>query len=69
MANKATIRQKKYDATHRVSYLLKFNIENDRDVIEWLNRQSNKQGAIKQVIREYILREQIRAEMTSGKIE
>lgn len=27
---------------------------NDRDIIEWLDRQSNKNGAIKTVIREKI---------------
>lgn len=35
-------------------YRLQLNKENDKDIIEWLDRQTNKNGAIKTVLREKI---------------
>lgn len=44
--------QARYDAVHTVRISLKLNIETDQDIINWLQSQVSKQGAIKQLIRE-----------------
>ena len=46
--------QARYDAAHTVRISLKLNIQTDQDIINWLQRQVSKQGAIKQLIREKI---------------
>lgn len=46
--------QAKYDAAHTVRISLKLNTRTDRDIIAWLQKQTSKQGAIKQLIREKI---------------
>lgn len=35
-------------------YGIKLNVKNDADIIEWLDRCENKQGYIKQLIRDRI---------------
>lgn len=44
----------KYDATHTRQIKMKLNIETDADILAWLDRQPNKQGAIKEAIRDKI---------------
>jgi len=44
--------QQKYDKTHTKGVYLKLNKETDRDIIEHLQKQDNKQGYIKKLIRE-----------------
>lgn len=56
MANKATIRQTRYDLTHCRTYGLKLNLETDSDVIAKLATVDSMQGYIKQLIREDIAR-------------
>lgn len=51
--------QKRYDEAHRdtyKSYYIKCNRQQDTDIIEFLESQSNKQGLIKELIREAIKR-------------
>lgn len=45
---------KKYDAANTTQIKLKLNNKTDADIIEYLNKTDNKQGAIKQLIREEI---------------
>ena len=47
-------RQKRYDEEHTTSLHLKLNTRTDQDIIKWLWRQKNKQGAIKELIRKEI---------------
>lgn len=49
--------QKKYDQAKTKSFGLKLVKATDADVIEWLEKQDNRQGAIKQLIRDQIARE------------
>ena len=42
---------KKYDKTHTKQIHLKLNLEHDKKIIEYLDRQSNVQGYIKQLIK------------------
>lgn len=51
-AHKAANRR--YDKTNTRQFVLKLNVNTDADVIEWLDRQDNKQGEIKWLIREQI---------------
>ena len=52
MATKAQLKaQAKYDKENTKQVLFKFNLVNDADIIEKLNAESNKQGYIKQLIR------------------
>ena len=46
--------QAKYDAKHTTRVSLKLNTGTDSDIIHWLWKQTSKQGAIKQLIREEI---------------
>lgn len=50
-------KQAKYDKKHTTQVCLKLNMQTDADIIHWLWKQSSKQGAIKQLIREAIKRE------------
>lgn len=49
--NKASERQARYDAKATTRIGLKLNNKTDADILEWLDRQESKQGAIKQAIR------------------
>lgn len=50
--------QSKYDAAHTQQIRLKLNLGTDADILEELNRQPNKQGYIKKLIREDIAKRQ-----------
>ena len=63
MPTKATIRQARYDANHRVPLNMQLSLKNDADIIEHLKTKRNKQGYIKNLIRADIVREELRAEM------
>ena len=55
--NEAQIRaQAKYDAEHTTGVYLKLNKKNDADILDRLASVSNKQGYIKELIREDIKR-------------
>ena len=54
--NKASERQARYDAKATVRVNLKLNKGTDSDILEWLERQPSKQGAIKKLIRDEIER-------------
>ncbi len=47
----------KYDSLNTKQLKLKLNLKTDRDVIEQLEKQGNKQGYIKQLIRADISKE------------
>lgn len=60
---------KRYDEQTAVNIHLKLNIRTDQDIIKWLWKQPNKQGAIKKIIRDQIREkgaESVRAETGSG---
>ena len=42
--------QKRYDEKNTRQYKLKLNLVTDREIIDWLDRQENKQGYIKRLI-------------------
>lgn len=42
--------QKRYDAKNTKQYKLKLNLVTDREIIDWLDTQENKQGYIKGLI-------------------
>lgn len=46
----------KYDKEHTTQVCLKLNLRTDEDIIKWLWKQSSKQGAIKELIRQEIAR-------------
>lgn len=58
--NKASQRQARYDAKATTRVALKLNNNTDADVIEWLDKQSSKQGSVKELIRREIMKEQIK---------
>lgn len=49
-AQKRAVR--KYDAQNTKQIHLKLNLKTDADVLEWLEKQENVQGYIKQLIRQ-----------------
>lgn len=51
MAKKESIASMKYDSTNTTRVYIKLNTKNDADIIEYLSKQSNKQGYIKELIR------------------
>lgn len=51
MAKKESIASMKYDSTNTTRVYIKLNTKNDADIIEYLNKQGNKQGYIKELIR------------------
>ena len=54
-ASKAQLRaQAKYDKDNTVQIKLKLNKRTDKDIIDYLSRQENKQGFIKTIIREFM---------------
>ena len=48
--------QAKYDAANTVQIRLKLNRKTDADILQLLESVDNKQGLIKQLLREYIHR-------------
>ena len=46
--------QARYDANNSLQMSLKINRNTESDIIEWLEEQPNKQGAIKQAIRFFL---------------
>lgn len=52
--NKASERQQRYDSQNTKRVALKLNIKTDADILEWLEKQESKQGAIKEAIRQII---------------
>lgn len=50
--------QEKYDKVHTKSVHLKLNIKTDKDIINWLDSQPIKQGAIKDLIRKQLKSQQ-----------
>lgn len=49
--NKASERQARYDSKATTRIGLKLNNKTDADILEWLDQQESKQGAIKRAIR------------------
>jgi hypothetical protein len=54
MAKKTSINQRKYDATNCKGVYLKLSVKYDSDILEQLDKVENKQGYIKELIREDI---------------
>lgn len=46
--------KKAWDAANTRREVLKLNRHTDADILDWLDRQKSKQGAIKQAIREHL---------------
>jgi hypothetical protein len=46
--------QERYDRNNTVQVKLKLNRKTDADIIEYLNKQDNKQGTLKELIRKEI---------------
>lgn len=44
----------RYDKEHSYNVKLKLNKIHDTDIIDWFERQPNKQGAVKELIRKEI---------------
>lgn len=63
--NKASERQARYDATHTMQIHLKLNLETDADIIEVLQKVENKQGYIKDLIRNDYIKELRKKEKAS----
>lgn len=51
--------KEKYDKEYTKGLYIKLNIRTDKDIIHWLWMQSNKQGRIKELIREDIKRQEL----------
>lgn len=51
---RTSLRSDKYDKANTKKICIKLNIKYDSDIIEFLNSLSNKQGYIKNLIRENI---------------
>lgn len=49
--------QERYDAANTKQIRLKLNVKTDKDILDWLEAQDTKQGAIKGLIREAIKNE------------
>lgn len=47
---------KEWDKKNRIQYNIRFNVNTDRDIIEWLSQKDNLQGYIKKLIRKDIIR-------------
>lgn len=56
MADKNYKYTKKYDQSNTIKVSLKLNIKTDADIIAYLDSVENKQGTIKQLIRNEINR-------------
>lgn len=46
--------QEKYDKKNTTQFRMKLNNNTDKDIINWLANQSNKQGTVKRLIRNEI---------------
>lgn len=46
--------QEKYDKNNTTRVYLKLNNKTDADILDWLDSQNSKQGAIKDAIREQL---------------
>ena len=46
--------QEKYDKNNTVQFRMKLNKNTDKDILDWLDIQPNRQGAIKELIRSKI---------------
>ncbi|XVG95202.1 hypothetical protein ACGCUP_07185 [Eubacteriales bacterium KG125] len=46
--------QERYDKKNTKNFTMKLNLKTDSDIFEWLDKQSSKQGAIKELIRKEI---------------
>jgi uncharacterized protein (DUF4415 family) len=46
--------QKRYDDAHTIQVKLKLNLKTDADIIEYLEKSGNKQGALKDALRKQI---------------
>ena len=49
--------QEKYDAANTRQIRLKLNTRTDKEILEWLDKQPSKQGAIKALIKAELDRE------------
>lgn len=59
MVSKAQLKaQQKYDSNNTKQFMMKLNIKTDADILAWLDRQESKQGAIKELIRREILKDE-----------
>lgn len=54
MATKRSIQQAAADQKHAIRVSLKFNKMFDYEIVQWLNKQPNKQSAIKDAILYYL---------------
>lgn len=55
MASEAQRRAvERYDAENTRQIKMKLNLKTDADILQWLDAQDNKQGAIKEAIRDKI---------------
>ena len=50
--------QERYDARNRKILAFKLNINTDADIFAWFEKQENKQGAFKKLVRDQIQKEQ-----------
>ena len=48
--------QKKYDKKNKTQFRMKLNKNTDKDILDWLSNQHNKQGAVKYLIRKELER-------------
>ena len=48
--------QKKYDKKNTTQFRMKLNNNTDKDILDWLSNQPNKQGAVKYLIRKELER-------------
>lgn len=55
--NQASQRAIEHDKLHAKRIYLKLNKDNDADILDWLEQQPNKQGYIKELIREDMVKE------------
>lgn len=49
--------KEKYDMNNTTRVALKLNLNTDKDILEYLERTGNKQGTIKEALRERMARE------------
>lgn len=48
--------QKKYDKINTTQFRMKLNNNTDKDILDWLSNQTNKQGSVKYLIRKELER-------------
>ena len=46
--------QERYDKANTTQFKMKLNTKTDADILEWFDKQENKQGKVKQLIRDEI---------------